>query len=107
MPNFVVIASLPKQLFASGTLGDREEVFTRLSSGQACITRGYRNHSCTSQFFANNAVAVSAVVRLRPTAYSRSPSPSPHGRTRMIVFPGRRPVGLKAVTASSRVETVP
>ena len=24
-----------------------------------------------SQFFANNAVAVSAVVRLRPTAYSR------------------------------------
>src|SRR5215216_1170235 len=45
----------------SRTLGDREEVFTHLSSGQArktCITRGYRNHSFTSQFFANNAVAV-------------------------------------------------
>ena len=38
---------------------------------------------------------------------NRSPSPSPHGRTRMIVFPGRRSVGLKAVTASSRGETVP
>ena len=29
------------------------------------------------------------------------------GRTRMIVFPGRRSVGLKAATASSRVETLP
>src|SRR5437016_2390758 len=28
-----------------------------------------------------------------------SPSPSPHGRTRMIVFPGRRSVGLNAATA--------
>ena len=33
--------------------------------------------------------------------------PSPHGRTRMIVFPVRRSVGLKAATASSRVATVP
>src|SRR6185295_12842098 len=63
--------------------------------------------SFASQFFANNAVAVSAVVRLRPTAYSRSPSQSPHGQTRMIVFPWRRPVELKAPTASSRVETMP
>ena len=38
----------------SGTLGDREEVFTCLSSRQACITRGYRDHSFTSQFFGNN-----------------------------------------------------
>jgi hypothetical protein len=38
---------------------------------------------------------------------NRSPSPSPHGRTRMIVFPGRRSVGLKAATASSRAKTVP
>ena len=30
---------------------------------------------------------------------------SPHGRTRMIVFPLRRSVELKAATASSRVET--
>src|SRR5262247_1135125 len=30
-----------------------------------------------------------------------------HGRTRMIVFPLRRSVGLKAATASSRVETLP
>ena len=29
-----------------------------------------------------------------------SPSPSPHGRTRMIVFPLRRSVGFKAETAS-------
>jgi hypothetical protein len=36
-----------------------------------------------------------------------SPSPSLHGRTWMIVFPERRSVGLKAATASSRVETVP
>src|SRR5689334_6183870 len=34
-------------------------------------------------------------------------SPSPHGRTRMIVFPLTRVVGLKAATASARVETVP
>ena len=32
---------------------------------------------------------------------------SPHGRTRMIVFPLRRSVELKAATASSRVETLP
>src|SRR5205814_3618926 len=32
---------------------------------------------------------------------------SPQERTRMIVFPGRRSVGLKAATAPSRVETVP
>src|SRR5262249_47462367 len=38
---------------------------------------------------------------------NRSPSPSPHGRTRMIVFPLRRSVGLKAATASSRVDTLP
>src|SRR5262245_1261673 len=38
---------------------------------------------------------------------NRSPSPSPHGRTRMIVFPLRRSVELKAATASSRVETLP
>ena len=38
---------------------------------------------------------------------NRSPSRSPHGRTRMIVFPLRRSVGFKAATASSRVETLP
>src|SRR5262249_41367001 len=32
---------------------------------------------------------------------------SSHGRTRMIVFPLRRSVELKAATASSRVETLP
>ena len=32
---------------------------------------------------------------------------SPHGRTRMIVFPVRRSVGLNAATASSRDETLP
>ena len=37
----------------------------------------------------------------------RSLSPSPHGRTRMIVFPLIRSVGLKAATASSRVATLP
>jgi hypothetical protein len=30
-----------------------------------------------------------------------SPSPSPHGRTRTIVFPARSSVGLKAAAASS------
>src|SRR5215469_16666694 len=35
------------------------------------------------------------------------PSPSPYGRTRMIVFPLRRSVGFKAATASSRVATLP
>ena len=34
-------------------------------------------------------------------------SPSAHGRTRMIVFPVRRSVVLKAATATSRVATVP
>ena len=38
---------------------------------------------------------------------NRSPSPSPHGRTQMIVFPLRRSFGFKAATASSRVETLP
>src|SRR5262245_32459840 len=38
---------------------------------------------------------------------NRSPSPSPHGRTRMIVFPLRRSVALKVATASSRAETLP
>ena len=38
---------------------------------------------------------------------NRSPSPSPHGRTRMIVFPLIRSVGLKAATASSRAATLP
>src|SRR5438094_115548 len=37
---------------------------------------------------------------------SRSPSPYRHGRTRMIVFPGRRSVELKAATASSRAVAV-
>ena len=37
----------------------------------------------------------------------RSLSPSPHGRTLMIVFPLRRSVGLRAATASSRVATLP
>jgi hypothetical protein len=35
------------------------------------------------------------------------PSPSPYGRTRMIVFPLIRSVGLKAATASSRGATLP
>ena len=35
------------------------------------------------------------------------PSPSRHGRMRMIVFPLRRSVGLRAATASSRVATLP
>src|SRR5262245_62528631 len=35
---------------------------------------------------------------------NRSPSPSPHGRTRMTVFPLRRSVGFKAATALSRSE---
>src|SRR6266550_9622849 len=34
-------------------------------------------------------------------------SPSPHGRTLMIVFPLRRSVGLRAATASSRVAMLP
>src|SRR5205814_327030 len=36
-----------------------------------------------------------------------SPARSPHGRTRMPVFPERRSVELKMPTASSRVETLP
>src|SRR4051812_47242681 len=35
-----------------------------------------------------------------------SPSLAPYGRTRMIVFPLMRSVGLKAATASSRVATL-
>src|SRR3954453_5838793 len=36
---------------------------------------------------------------------NRSPSPSPHGRTRMIiVFPARRSLLLKTAAVSSRVE---
>ena len=38
---------------------------------------------------------------------NHSPSPSPHGRTWMIVFPLIRSVGLKAATASSRVAMWP
>jgi hypothetical protein len=40
-------------------------------------------------------------------AQNRAPPPSPHGRTRMIVFPLRRSVALNVAMASSRVETVP
>ena len=47
----------------SRTLGNREEVFTCLSCGQACITRAYRDHSFTSRFHGNNTGAASAVVR--------------------------------------------
>jgi hypothetical protein len=42
-----------------------------------------------------------------PICRSAIASPSPHGRTLMIVFPLRRSVGLKAATASSRVATLP
>src|SRR3954451_21582211 len=35
------------------------------------------------------------------------PPPSPHGRTRMTVFPPIRLVGLKAAPESSRIATVP
>ena len=38
---------------------------------------------------------------------ARAHRASPHGRTRMIVFPRRRSVGLNAATALSRVEPVP
>ena len=55
-----VLPSAPPR--RSGTLGDRGEVFTCLSSGQACITRGYRDHSFTSRFHGNNTGAASAVV---------------------------------------------
>src|SRR4051812_1782346 len=34
-------------------------------------------------------------------------SASPHGRTRMTVFPARRSVALKVATASSRAGTLP
>src|SRR5579863_6050786 len=44
---------------------------------------------------------VCAKPRLRAKSLQRQ-SPSPHGRTRMIVFPLTRSVGLKAATASSR-----
>ena len=45
--------------------------------------------------------------RTRDGRFHRAVVTLPHGRTRMIVFPGRRSVELKAATASSRGETVP
>ena len=47
------------------------------------------------------------VATIHVGGQNRSPSRSPHGRTRMTVFPERRSVELKAATASSRVETLP
>jgi hypothetical protein len=94
-PRYGESAALPfARTRPSGTLGDREEVFTCLSSGQPCITRGYRNHSFTSQIFANNAVAVSAVLRLRPTAYSSRQSES-----RVHSWPGRFDIEIDYVAA--------
>ena len=58
----------------------------------AATSNGFRNSSGARQ---GRQLTVSLV------------SPSPHGRTRMIVFPERRDVGLKAATASPKVETVP
>ncbi len=54
-----------------------------------------------------------AKQRLEPVTYAASIASwhqwarVAHGRTRMIVFPVRRSVGLRAVTASSRVEMLP
>ena len=45
---FLESAALPfPRTRPSGTLGDREEVFTRLASGRACITRGC-SRRCTA-----------------------------------------------------------
>ena len=57
------------------------------------------------------AVREDALPRLKAADLDRAGRPQAsrvaHGRTRMIVFPARRSVGLKAATASSRVETLP
>ena len=52
------------------------------------------------------AVSITAIQKATMIRGEEEPpaSPSLHGRTRMIVFPARRSVGLKAVTASLRVE---
>src|SRR6266576_107546 len=46
-------------------------------------------------------------VRVNCTFVGVRQSPSPHGRTRMIVFPLIRSVRLKAATASSRAAALP
>ena len=50
---------------------------------------------------------ISTVLGRRGHPLTQLSSPSPYGRTRMIVFPLRRSVGFSAATASSRVATLP
>jgi hypothetical protein len=53
-------AALPVREYSPERLGDREEVFTSYRREQA--SRGYRDHSFTSQFFfGNNAILACAV----------------------------------------------
>ena len=63
-----------------------------------------RDHRVGVEQVARHRYAADAVLRGRK---DRSLSPGPHGRTRMIVLPLRRSVGLRAATASSRVATLP
>src|SRR3984893_78016 len=77
-------------------------------------SRGMRRMVTRSAWYPESAADQSAPPRPGHAAdadprggQDRSLSPSPHGRTLMIVFPLRRSVGLRAATASSRVETLP
>ena len=58
-------AALLRRLAEAEFSATAKERFTCPSSGQACITRGYRDHSFTSRFHGNNTGAASAVVRKR------------------------------------------
>jgi hypothetical protein len=84
----------PFRGLARAELSVTEKRCSRASSGQARITRGYRDHSFTSHFSANNAVAVSAVVTLRLAAYSSRQSES-----RAHSWPGHFDIEIDYVAA--------
>src|SRR6266851_7852753 len=85
----------------------------RTQAGKGSLT-GMRRMVTRSAWYPESAADQSAPHRAGHAAdadprggQDRSLSPSPHGRTLMIVFPLRRSAGLRAATASSRVATLP
>src|SRR5713226_3485049 len=85
----------------------------RTQAGKGSLT-GMRRMVTRSAWYPESAADQSAPHRAGHAAdadprggQDRSLSPSPHGRTLMIVFPLRRSVGLRAATASSRIATLP
>src|SRR4051812_35527522 len=73
------------------------------ASGGSVTAIGRRDAAPIQQLRSNRRCGITAADN---KMYARD-TPSPHGRTRMIVFPPRPRVGLRAARASSGVELLP